>query len=86
MTTLSLAEKKWERKMANAGTKWKSGVSGKVDEWARGLANFLGISDISTEKKSAWSEGINSVTAEDFSSAVRGKADKWARKLKEAFE
>jgi len=71
--------------MAGAGTRWKSHISGKVDEWAKGLANFLGLPDISAEKKEAWKEGVDAVTAEDFSRAVKGKAEKWARKLKEAF-
>jgi len=85
MTTLDLAKSKWTRKMEGAGARWKSAVTGKVDEWASGLASFLGISDISPEKKTAWVKGIESVSAEDFAKAVRGKADKWARKLKEAF-
>lgn len=86
MTTLSLAEKKWSRKMENAGVKWKKGVTGKVDTWATAMADFLGIPDISPEKKKAFAEGIGAVTPEDFQTAVKGKADYWARKLKEAFE
>jgi len=85
MTTLDLAKGKWARKMEGAGKRWKSGVTGKVDEWASAMASFLNIPSISAEKKSAWAKGIESVSAEDFAKAVRGKADKWARKLKEAF-
>lgn len=86
MTTLGIAEKKWTRKMEDAGVKWKSSVTGKTDEWAKGMANFLGISDINPSKKEAYTKGIEAVTPEDFAKAVSGKADKWARKLKEAFE
>jgi len=50
------------------------------------MAKFLGIPTISTEKETAWSEGIGRVTAEDFNRAVEGKGKKWADKLLEAFK
>ncbi|MFQ6055180.1 MAG: hypothetical protein ACE5KE_00305 [Methanosarcinales archaeon] len=85
MTTIALAQKKWERKMATAGPRWKKGVTDAVGRFASGMARFLGISDISPEKKTAWSEGTGAVSAEDFASAVKGKGPKWAERLKSAF-
>jgi len=85
MTTLELAKKKWARKMARVGARWKKAVTDKTEAFAKGMARFLGIPDISAEKKTAWSEGVGAVTAEDFAKAVKGKEDKWATRLKEAF-
>lgn len=85
MPTLETAMKKWARKMKTAGTRWKKGVTDKTDAFAKGLARFLGLPDISDAKKTAWSEGVGSITAEDFARAVSGKEEKWARRLKEAF-
>lgn len=85
MTTIELAMKKWARKMARAGPRWKRGVTDKVTAFAKRMAEFLGLPDISEEKKAAWKEGVEAVTAEDFQKAVKGKESKWAERLKEAF-
>lgn len=85
MTTLELAKKKYARKMKNAGARWKKNVAGKVGAYARELAKFLGISDISGAKKTAWTEGTGEVSADEFGRAVAGKETKWASRLKEAF-
>jgi len=85
MTTLELAKKKWARKMKRAGVRWKKGVTDKVSKFAEGMARFLGLTDISAEKKEAWKSGVAEVTAEDFQKAVAGKESKWAERLKEAF-
>ncbi|RLG44789.1 MAG: hypothetical protein DRN81_03635 [Thermoproteota archaeon] len=84
MTTISLAEKKWERKMKNAGEKWKKGITGKSDEYAKGLASFLGVASIRPDVVKAYEEGVAEVTPAEFQSAVSGKGKVWARKLKEA--
>lgn len=86
MTTLALAKKKWARKMAKAGPLWKSGVTGKAAEYAKGVGDFLGIKvPVSHVRVTNWTEGVGDVTAADFTSAVAGKEDKWATKLTEAF-
>jgi len=84
MTTLALAKKKWARKMRDAGTKWKKGVTGKGSAYGKGLATFLGVTSISPEVVRRYTEGIEAVTPEEFQSAIRGKEDKWARRLREA--
>ena len=83
MTTLSVAEKKWERKMEGAGSRWKRHIN--PDAFARGMAQFLGIGAISSDKLSAYTSGTGAVSEADFSAAVRGKGTKWAEKLKAAF-
>jgi hypothetical protein len=83
MTTLSLAKEKWARKMRDAGARWKAGVSGKGDEYRKGLGLFAGVTAGAT-MPSHWTEGTEAVTPEEFASAVRGKEDKWASKLAEA--
>jgi len=80
MTTLTLAKKKWERKMRNAGAKWKKNVNPKA--YAEGIKAFLG--SVNPDVVKAYEEGVSSVTAEEFQSAVTGKSEKWARKLKQA--
>ena len=84
MTTLELAKKKWEAKMEKAGPRWKKGVTDKQSAYAEGVARFLGVSPAEIRKADDWQEGVNAVSAEDFTAAVRGKEDKWARRLKEA--
>jgi len=84
MTTIALAKKKWRRKMENAGTKWKRGVTDKSTEYGKGMASFLGVPSIKSEKIEAYKKGVESVTPEDFQKAIRGKEDKWASRLKEA--
>jgi len=86
MTTLELAKKKWARKMARAGPIWKKHVTGKEDDYAKGMGDFLGITvPVTHERVRSWKEGVDDVSAEDFAAAVRGKEDKWAERLKEAF-
>jgi len=85
MTTLSAAEKKWERRMANAGKHWKEVMPEKTDDWAKGMAKFLGLPKINNEKIEAFQEGIKNTKAEDFQSAVEGKGPIWAKRLKEVF-
>lgn len=85
MTTIELAQKKYGEKMPKKGPVWKKAVTDKVGVYARELARFLGITDISSAKKEAWSSGVGRVSAEDFAKAVTGKEIKWAEKLKSAF-
>jgi hypothetical protein len=81
MSKVELAKRKWVRKVK--GSKWKSGVTGKEDEWCKGVAEFLGVSTCSPERLTAFREGIAGVSASDFDTAVRGKEEKWARRYRE---
>lgn len=80
--TLDLAKKKWARKMANAGTKWKAAVTGKGDAYVEGIKNTLGYT-VGPITKGNWQDGVNDVSAADFQSAVAGKEDYWAKRLQE---
>lgn len=84
MVTLEMAKAKWARKMAVAGERWKSGVTGKGAEYCSGVAAFLGVGTCAPDKRAAFEAGVNAVSASDFQSAVAGKEEKWARKLREA--
>jgi len=84
MTTISLAKKKWARKMANAGVKWKKGVTDKKDEYAKGLKSFNEDRPVGPTMPENWAAGVGAVSAEDFQAAVAGKEEKWARRLSEA--
>ena len=84
MTTISLAKKKWARKMANAGVKWKKAVTDKKDEYAAGLKVFNEGRPVGPTMPENWAAGVGAVSAEDFQAAVAGKEEKWARRLAEA--
>lgn len=83
MSKIELAQKKWERKMATAGPRWKAGVTGKESSFCRGIAEFLGVGTCNPERASAYREGVAAVSAEDFQAAVAGKGSKWAARYRE---
>lgn len=83
---IDAARDKWERKMSNAGAKWKRGVTGKVSAFAKGMAEFLGLSDINSLKKDAWTAGVDATSADSFQSMVAGKGPKWEAKLIDSFK
>lgn len=80
MATLNSAREKWERKMSNAGSKWKDGVSGKQGDYEQGVADFLGTDPGNVSTGGDWEDGVSAVSASDFQSQVAGKGDKWARR------
>ena len=84
MTTLESAKRKWARKMAQAGPKWKKGVTGKETAWCEGVARFLGTGTCNPDALNAYRAGVDAVSAEEFGRAVAGKEEKWAKKLREA--
>lgn len=81
MPTPELAKKKWRRKVK--GEKWKRGVTGKEDEFCKGVAEFLGVPTCNPEVLQAYREGINAVSAADFDRAVSGKEEKWLQRYRE---
>jgi len=82
MATLELAKRKWARKMANAGAKWKAAVTGKTDAYVEGIRTSLGL-PVGPITRGNWTTGVDDVSAADFQSAVSGKEDYWARRLAE---
>lgn len=83
MTTITLAKKKWARKMANAGARWKKAVTDKTEAYRKGIETFGGVT-VGPTMPSNWKAGVDAVTPEDFQAAIRGKEEKWASRLKEA--
>jgi len=83
MSTLALAKAKWARKMANAGAKWKAGVTGKRSAYAEGLGRFAGVTAGST-MSSNYEAGVNATPAEEFQRAVAGKEETYARNFADA--
>ncbi|MCJ7816743.1 MAG: hypothetical protein MUP55_02695 [Candidatus Aenigmarchaeota archaeon] len=81
MSTIKLAQGKWENKVN--GTAWKSGVTGKGGDYCDGVAEFLGVSSCNPSVQSAFTRGVDRVSANDFDSAVKGKGSKWARRYAE---
>ena len=76
---ISYAQAKWERKTANAGARWKTAVEGAGSRYCEGLQAFLGHPAPSA--CSAYTAGVNAVTAADFQSDVSGKGAKYAAAL-----
>lgn len=78
--TLDYAQRHWERKTAAKGDKWKKKVEAAKAKAAANMAAFVGhpVPDWST----AYSTGVDGVTAEDFNSAIRGKGPDWAAAMR----
>ena len=74
--SLAQGRAKWARKMQRAGPNWKGGVSGKDGAYSRGLSESVGA-PVSGGVVSAWREGVDAVSAEDFQRSVSGKDAKW---------
>lgn len=81
--TLQQGQDNWERKMQNAGQKWKDRVQGQQNEYESGVADFLGVSEGEVSTGSDWSSGVDSVSASEFQNSVEGKGDKWARNVRD---
>jgi len=81
MSKVELAKKKWVRKVK--GEKWKKGVTGKEDEFCKGVAEFLGVGTCNPEVLQHYREGVAAVSAADFDAAVKGKEEKWIRRYRE---
>lgn len=85
MSTLNLAQSKWERKMSSTGpANWKKGVTGAEGRYAAGVARFLGGGAINSARTQAYAAGVNAVGAGDFAQAVTGRGAKWAENYRRA--
>jgi len=79
--TIAMGQAKWERKMQRAGPNWKAGVSGKEGNYSRGLSESVGA-PVSGQVVSAWREGVDATSAEDFQRSVSGKGSTWAENFR----
>lgn len=81
--SIERARAKWERKTAQAGERWKAGVTGKASEYCKALAQKFGVSEGACMAAAGrrWQEGVGAVTPSEFQSAVAGKGAKWAEKF-----
>jgi len=78
--SIDYSQRKWERKTSDKGGKWKERVGGAKSKAASNMATFVGhpVPEWST----AYSAGVDGVTAEDFNSAIRGKGPDWAAAMR----
>lgn len=74
--TIETAKKKWALKVK--GDKWKRGVTGRGSDYCHGVAEFLGVGTCNPAMQTAYTSGVDAVTASDFDRAISGKETKWA--------
>lgn len=70
----------WESGMQGAADSWKAGVSraGADEDYAQGLANYLGVSAGSITTDDDWRAGVADVSESEFQQSIEGKGQKWA--------
>jgi hypothetical protein len=73
MAGLEAGQRKWERKTANAGSKWKGRVS--AEKTAAGL-RAIGVTP-GPSYMAALSAGLSATSADDFQKSISGKGTKW---------
>ena len=78
--TIEYSQRKWERKTAEKGAKWKERTAAAKARAAANMAAFVGHPV--PEWASAFNTGVDGVTAEDFNSAIRGKGPDWAAAMR----
>jgi hypothetical protein len=74
--SLEGGERKWERKTANAGQKWKADTTSGSTPCA-GLREEYGVTSCNIDQ--AWRAGVDAVSASDFQASINGKGSKWLR-------
>ena len=77
---IDYAQRKWERKTSDKGGKWKERVGAAKGRAATNFAAFVGHPV--PEWGTAYSSGVDGVSAEDFNSAIRGKGPDWASAMR----
>ncbi len=75
----------WESHLERAADKWKQGVTESQDDYRRGLANFLGVSenDISQNVSHRWDESVEQMSPEEFRQSIEGEGADWLVNLYE---
>lgn len=70
----ALSPAKWERKTANAGASWQTGVTSGSTPCA-GLREEYGIGNCNID--ASWRAGVQEVGAQGFQASIQGKGQKW---------
>lgn len=78
--TIEYAKRKWERKTSGKGSKWKERTTAAKSRASDNMAKFVGHPV--PEWSSAYSSGVDGVSASDFESAIRGKGEDWAEAMR----
>lgn len=78
--TIDYAQKKWERKTAGKGAKWKERTSAAKAMAASQMAAFVGHPV--PEWATAYNAGVDGMTAAEFEAAITGKGPKWAAAMR----
>ncbi|WP_435182000.1 hypothetical protein [Halorussus sp. AFM4] len=75
----------WESHLERAADQWKQGVTESQDDYRRGLANFLGVSenDISQNVSHQWDEGVSQMSPDEFRQSIEGEGADWLVNLYE---
>ncbi|WP_435179903.1 hypothetical protein [Halorussus sp. AFM4] len=75
----------WESHLERAADQWKQGVTESQDDYRRGLANFLGVSEneISQNVSQEWDESVTQMSPEEFQQSIEGEGADWLVNLYE---
>jgi len=74
--------KSWEEAMKRGVPRWRSHTLEAVSRWAENTGKAFGVT-VGTKTRSAYEEGVKSISTEDFASAVKGKGKKLVEKARE---
>jgi hypothetical protein len=75
VASLQTGAAKWARKTANAGGKWKAGVSSGSTPCQGLTQEYPEASGCSID--APWRQGVDAVSAADFQQRIAGKENKW---------
>lgn len=75
----------WEAHLERAADQWKQGVTESQDDYRRGLANFLGVSEneVSENVSHQWDESVSQMSPEEFRQSVEREGADWLTGLYE---
>lgn len=75
----------WESHLERAADHWKQGVTQSQDDYRRGLANFLGVSEneISERVSHNWDESVANMSPDEFREKIQGQGADWLTGLYE---
>lgn len=75
----------WEAHLERAADQWKHGVTESQDDYRRGLAKFLGVSEneISENVSHEWDESVSQMSPEEFKQSIEGEGADWLTGLYE---
>jgi hypothetical protein len=85
MSSLQEAQAKWERKTANAGSKWES-MKGQMKQNFASSAKYstLGVSP-GPQTVASYSREIDATPGSRLQNGVSGKGSKWAEGFRQGF-